>query len=288
MLETVKSKGTVPDGYSPTLPITDPWYSDILSPAFELATRHLPEGEKYDVLVVDEGQDILNLHYITALDNLLKNGFENGVWRMFYDPVNQGAIYRNIDLDVVQMLKGYGPVPPRLRVNCRNTDPIVLMTKLMTGAEPGTQSVGAGPAVQPPYHDGAGHAARLLESYLQSLSEKGISDSEITILSPLTFEESNASTLSRKWIQRIVPLRNTSADSFPNSRLTFSTIADFKGLENRFIALTDIEAMDSAASVALLYVGMTRARVKLWVAMNVQLKASQEEIIAQNISRLME
>ena len=40
---------------------------------------------QYDLLVMDEGQDIIKPIYLYCLDALLKGGFEKGKWVIFYD-----------------------------------------------------------------------------------------------------------------------------------------------------------------------------------------------------------
>ncbi len=59
------------------------------------------------------------------------------------------------------------------------------------------------------------------------------------------------------------------AASWPVSDLSFATVGDFKGLENRFICLLDIaqSCEDEPLALSLLYVAMSRARAGLWVAM---------------------
>ena len=39
-----------------------------------------------DVLVVDEGQDLLNFEFFDALNRSVKGGLEKGRWRWFMDP----------------------------------------------------------------------------------------------------------------------------------------------------------------------------------------------------------
>jgi hypothetical protein len=53
-------------------------------------------------------------------------------------------------------------------------------------------------------------------------------------------------------------------ENFPPDNISFSTVEDFKGLENRFIVLVDIDDIDgSAETMSSVYVAMSRARVAL-------------------------
>jgi len=66
-------------------------------------------------------------------------------------------------------------------------------------------------------------------------------------------------------------------------------VAGFKGLENLFIALTDIDDIDSTpAALANLYVGMTRAQVQLWIAIDKSQQKHLEKIIKTNRRKLAE
>lgn len=290
MLEIVRIYGSLPDGYTIDRLLTDPWFVEQLVPSFDAASSQLPDSLLHDVLVIDEAHDILNLDYLVALGHMLRGGVDRGKWRIFYDGFNQGAIFGAIDPDVLKMLREEETIfGGRLSINCRNTDEIVLQTKLATGADLGNRSTGPGPEVIYKTYRDEVEAAQLLESYLASLQKQGIDARDITILSPLPYEKSSVSRMSANWRRRITPLDTNGGLRFPFSSLTFATVADFKGLENRYIALTDINDIDSTpAARAILYVGMSRARASLWVAMNRQLLPQQEKIARQYLPKVLE
>src|SRR5699024_298033 len=50
-----------------------------------------------DVLVVDEGQDVLNIKDLEHLNGVLKDGFNNGQWYFFHDINNQSNILTELD-----------------------------------------------------------------------------------------------------------------------------------------------------------------------------------------------
>lgn len=287
MLDVIKKYGHLPEDYYPGRDLTDPWFVDVLVPAFETAARNINEEEKYQVLIIDEGQDVLNLDYMMALDNVLAGGLEKGIWRIFFDPHQQGALLGSVDKDVIDWLKQYGPVTPRLQVNCRNTDPIVLKTKLITGTDISGCSTGKGPEVTIEWYEDKLHCAHLIEEYLKSLIRQGIADPEITILSPQPLVESSVSLLSPKRKRQIRQLNGRIADTFPFSQITYSQIADFKGLENRYVLVVDLDDLYSSDRArAMMYVAMTRARVKLWMAIHHQNKSVYEQEYLENLSRV--
>jgi hypothetical protein len=106
--------------------------------------------------------------------------------------------------------------------------------------------------------------ANALIQTLRSLQSEGVSASQITVLSPKSWEESCASQLSGREGRDIVQLDEFSLRAFPPKHVSFSRIQDFKGLENTAIVLVDLEDGHlDRSSPALLYVGMSRARAYL-------------------------
>ena len=93
-----------------------------------------------------------------------------------------------------------------------------------------------------------------LSNKINELIKEGVNLSSITILSPVAFERSIVSQIRQFDIMPYSPDKNQG--------LTFSTIHSFKGLENQFIILTDIE---SVSDRRLMYVAMSRARYGLSV-----------------------
>ena len=43
------------------------------------------EEKKYDLVVIDEGQDLMTSVYYICIDSLIKGGFKDGSWAMYYD-----------------------------------------------------------------------------------------------------------------------------------------------------------------------------------------------------------
>ncbi len=290
MLEIVRRHGSVPRDYRPGRALVDRWFVDRLVPAFQDATALLAEEERYDVLVIDEAQDILNLAYLMALGRLLKGGLDGGTWRIFFDPFNQGAIFGNAEEGVLELLRDVATcTAPPLNVNCRNTDPIVLQTKLLTGADVGVASTGRGPAVLIRQYRSATECAELLRSWLVQLRESEIELRHVTILSPRQFQHSAAALLPEEWRRQITVREGTGVTRGETGPITFATVADYKGLENRYIALCDIEDLDSSpAALATVYVGMTRARVQLWMAVQVLAHARLSDLVSQRAASVLE
>jgi hypothetical protein len=224
-------------------------------------------------LIVDEGQDLLNLDALAKLDGLVDGGLAEGRWRIFYDGNNQSAIFDSFDREAVDVLRAYGAVPAHLGTNCRNTNEIALATKLTTGADIGVASVGSGPPIHRVFFSSRDEETGLLARHLDDLAAAGVDPGDVTILSPLPFSESCAVELPRRHSSQIVVVDAAVAARWPVRQMTFARIEDFKGMENQFVAVVDIAALSATErDLSIVYVGMTRARTGLWVAMAASLE----------------
>jgi hypothetical protein len=246
------------------------------------------EADRWDILIVDEAQDVLTIDDIQVLDRQIRGGLQNGRWCFFYDQNNQSAVRGHFDPEAVDFLASLGATVGRLRWNCRNTREIVTQTKLLTAADLGTSSAGAGPSVEFRYFSGRDECAKQLERYLGSLVAGDVALEDVTILSPLAWEDSAASALPRKWRERIIQLDVDNVGLAVKPGLTFATIEGFKGLENKYIALIDLTSFDATLrDLSLIYVGMSRARAGLLVAFDRSLEASVERAAKGNIAAVL-
>lgn len=238
----------------------------------------------FDVLIVDEGQDLINLEALDLLDRRLAGGLEKGTWRFFYDANSQAGLLGRFEPDALALLRSAGAVSAALSLNCRNTNEIVIQTKLLTGSDLGVPSAGAGPPVRYEFYGSRSAAATLVDEYWKELSAGEVPLGDVTILSPVELDESCITSTRVFKKKQVVRMTEDVALHWPSADLTFSTIADFKGLENRFILLVDIEQPDHVERLrSQLYVGMTRARAGLWIAAHERLRSHISSIAKGNI-----
>ena len=89
---------------------------------------------------------------------------------------------------------------------------------------------------------------------------------DIAVLSARDGDSSSMEHLSSDLRKLLVELTEENVGSPPINKIITSRISDFKGLERAFVALIDLDCLeDSSASLAALYVGMTRAHAGLWL-----------------------
>jgi len=248
------------------------------------------EKRPYDVLVVDEGQDLMQLDKLDLFDRMLKNGLDRGRWRWFMDENAQAGILGNCDIEAIDMLKSTGAVYMVLKYNCRNTRQIVRETESTTGAYVGiTEIKGDGPKVEYCRVLDREDEAALLAGQLDSLVRDGANLSDMAILSPVEIGESVVSMLPEKWKRRLLNINMENVMNASQSSVLFSSVSDFKGLERQFIMLVDTGVLDdSQHSISLLYVAMTRAHAGLWVAVGSKFEPTLISMQKENILKKMD
>ena len=248
---------------------------------------HSIEQQPFDVLIIDEGQDLLTLENFDVFDRALNNGVDNGRWRWFMDENAQAGVIGQCDKEAIDILKMTGAVYIPLKYNCRNTPQIIHETEAITGAYIGiTEIKGNGPKVEYCGVTDKDNEAEHLVKRLQSLNEDGVELSEIVILSVVDQEKSVVSKLPLKWKKRLRWINKINAMNTANGTLLFSQIGSFKGLERNFVILVDTgELSHSEESVSLLYVAMTRARAGLWIAVDLRFKPLLIEMQKKNIMK---
>jgi len=219
--------------------------------------------ERFDALIVDEGQDLLRLDLLDPLDRALAGGLEQGRWCLFHDRNNQAGLFGAAEPEALARLEGAHPARLRLTTNCRNTRQILELVQTRLHADMGVQGSGDGPAVRVLQASTAAEATALLAAEIHRLTGPGgLAPGEITLLSARPFAQSTAAQLPRSLAKDILVLDEYALRGFPPRAISFAEIAAFKGLENAAVIVIDLPA-DQAS--ALHYVGYSRARTCLTV-----------------------
>lgn len=227
----------------------------------------------FDLVVVDEGQDIINAADLRIIDQVLEGGLANGQWVFLLDSNNQRGLVGRYEDGAMTELQSCRPAEISLIDNCRNTVEIVTTTQDLTGADLGATTAGHGLAVTTiagPRAVVRDEVARVLDQ----LEDDLVQLDEIVLLSPHAFSQSIFAGLPDLWRHRIDVLDLARLRTRAGGRIGYARVADFKGLESQFVLLEVPDTADAAAARALLYVGMTRARAALWLIGQV---TSQEE-----------
>lgn len=255
---------------------------------FDAIAAMLGRGTQFDCAIIDEAQDLLTAECMEQVDGLLRCGLRGGRWRMFMDPNNQSGLHEPAQPEVLASLKQVAAIH-KLSRNCRNTQQIVMQTQLVTGADIGTAVIeGQGPPIE--FVDVGDERAEAvaLGRRLSQWLEAGIRPGDITVLSPKALGDSVAAALPSGMSSQIVSVSAQVASKWPPRNITFSTIRDFKGLENRCIAVVDLKGFSgSDPELANLYVAMTRAHAGLWIAVPAAVRGNLDRLIVQNARHML-
>jgi hypothetical protein len=214
--------------------------------------------ERYDVLIIDEAQDLITPIYLNVFDALVTGGLSRGRWRMFGDFSMQAIYSKSKTADTMAELldSRTSYIKFKLTINCRNTKSICEEICTVTGYQPPSAvwTRVEGPPVNYVTYSDEHEGITKLQKILEDLIGSGIESGKITILSPVKRENSLTCGIRRLRIDNYTPGKKSS--------ISFCTIQGFKGLENTIIVLADI---DSFSNSQLMYVGLSRATTCLYV-----------------------
>ncbi len=265
--------------YNVALVCKSPWLKSYLQSQFPvlgltvstvdgLASARRRQGiEFFDALIVDEGQDLLDIDNIDQIDNFIKNGLSEGRWCFFHDVNNQSGLIGSVDVEAFDYLKSLNPVIVPLNTNCRNTRIILEEIKNSLSADMGVRGAGEGPEIHVINAESKDEAGMELVNVIDEvITVGGLSPGQLTLLSSYGFKDSVVSELPENYKKNIQVLDEYSFRKFPGDCISFSTIANFKGLENDAIVLVDLVSPDKfQGDLVNHYVGMSRAKSYLAV-----------------------
>ena len=217
--------------------------------------------QRFDALIVDEGQDLFEMRCLETLDSVLDGRLEAGRWCWFHDLNNQFLTDR-FDPRAKDYLESLHPVRMPLRTNCRNTRVILEWIQKTLDADLGVTGAGAGPDVRrQTAADRWDSAKRIGHELVALVDDGGLAPGSVTVLSPLEITESSVAAMPTGMARRIQRLDEYSMRGARRDKVGFARIEEFKGLENDAIILVDIPApTDSDGKSAAHYVAMSRAR----------------------------
>jgi len=227
------------------------------------------EPKQFDVLVLDEAQELITPAYTDALDRILKGGLKDGIWCMFVDsePDLLVRLHQSIG-SIDAQLKEYNTYFTRftLKENCRNSQAIADTVDELFGMtdQPMVREEYGQEVKFVPYASKEEQTAHLMKQ-LKALLDDGVKPEEIVILSPKKREDSASASLENVY------------DSWQEARkkegVLFSTIEDFKSMESPVVIIADCEKASLSTEAQSMYIAMTRARGMLIVNLDTEAKA---------------
>jgi len=205
--------------------------------AFDMLTI----DSKYDVVLVDEAQDLMFPEAMDLLDKVIAGGRAAGRWRYFLDHNNQAQVDGRFDEDVFELVT-LESFSYDLSLNVRNTRGMVHMVQEYLGADIGDPGIVNGEKIH--WHwirDEACLEAAL--ALANGLVEAGVPAADI-------------------WV--IPVCSHPSADVLEGGiRVLSPRMA--KGLEAEHVIVCDLPGVYDSQGMANFYVAATRARVALHI-----------------------
>lgn len=237
----------------------------------------------FDVLAIDEAQDLIfNENYLDVLDISLNSGLSGGRWAFFGDFERQ-AIYAGEDSSskesILSSLETRAPSLSHysLRNNCRNAESVAETLTLTAGITPGYTKIlndNESGVVDPRFYSSSDIQDGLVKKKLIELLRQ-FKPSEIVILSPKSDDRSCAHSVASQFPEMgIASFRQAHAN-----QIRYASIHAFKGLEASAILLTDIDSLGTESSKALLYVGMSRAKINLTIFLSEACRSQYDKLL---------
>lgn len=228
--------------------------------------------DKFDAMIVDEGQDIFQISSLKQMDRFLRGGLRQGRWCIFHDTNNQSDILNKPEPKAIDFLENFQPVKIPLNTNCRNTLNIINKVKDSLGADMGITGAGEGPEIREKKAFSKDNGVKILKEELLEIIEFGnIPYNSITILSLFPYQDSLAYLLPPELKRQIHVLDEFSMRNFPPQKISFAQIFQFKGLENEAIIIIDLPLPDlSKGNYSRHYISMSRPRAVLSIIFNAE------------------
>ena len=240
------------------------YFGEILPEQFYEYISELDENElskmQFDLLVMDEGQDIIKENYLYSLDYLLKNGFEKGRWAIFYD--EKQNIYNPEYSDGMELLLSYNCTKFRLFVNCRNTVQIGTYSSKASGISLTEYIRENGEEVQKISYSDEDDYCKKMNDILKELKAEKVAMKDITFLAPKKYKNTMLKNAGIKVMELGMEELNIESD---NKLPRFATIQGYKGLDSKIVILTDVDEILDENFSKFIYIAATRARTLLYI-----------------------
>lgn len=243
----------------------------------EFASLALAEGRAhpFDSVIVDEAQDILTPGFVDVLDQAVRDGIERGRWRMFLDANEQAAVYGQLDPGVLERLESLARTTV-LSMNCRNTTQIGLATRAIANPRSAALATHQGEHVERRWYQDAPGLAKELRAVLNELAHQEVPPGSVTVIYG-RLSDGLERVLASAGVQALSPDRVSLLGTREGKHPTHATASAFKGLENDVVIFAGVEKLDDDWWRAVTYVGLSRARVKLYVLIHAGLRAAIDQ-----------
>lgn len=225
-----------------------------------IAFDELPPGRTWDVVLIDEAQDLMTAEAMDRLDSVIKNGRSTGRWRMFLDPNNQAHVDGQFDRDTFELVSAEA-ISFDLSRNVRNTRAIVHVVQEYLGADIGDPGIVYGDKIQ--WHTPDGDAdVDAAANVARRLIGDGVVRSAI-------------------WI---ICVNSSFEPTSTRDGITVTTPRHAKGFEAECVVICDLPSHFDEAGLAAFYVAVTRARVSLHIVASADDRKRLQQLASKRVA----
>lgn len=279
LLEIVNEKPSINAG-------NDYWNDYLPNKAIECLLDDKCDFQKFDFIVLDEAQDLIRNEFVDILDILLMGGLAGGKWAFFGDFERQAIYIQGLKEGADKALVNLELRSPRhvnypLRINCRNSEVIAQTLTITSGLKPGYKRIlnkVEGSDVSPYFYGSKTDQEKILSEYIID-AKKVYNSRELVILSMNDDSKSCAGNLTSNHLN-LQPIKSSTR----HTGIAYGSIHAFKGLEAAVVVVTDIETLNDARTQSLLYIGMSRARIKLCMLMHEKCRSEYTKLLDQGFA----
>jgi superfamily I DNA/RNA helicase len=123
-----------------------------------------------------------------------------------------------------------------------------------------------------------------LAELLVALKNDGVPASDIVILGRYRLENSVIGNTDIRFPWKIAA---ATAEGLAASTVAYSTIHAFKGMEAPIVIMVDVDDLSEGEGESLLYVGMSRARLRLYMFIAAQCRAEFDRKVSEGLKELI-
>jgi len=238
----------------------------------------------YDVLIIDEAQDILSTENLDALDLILNKGLRNGNWQVYLDRMQN--IYNPDKInEALKYLEETGYAKYRLTLNCRNTLEVAVSTSVISKIDMALAGAVSGGYQKSIYYRN-GLFKKTVGSIVKELHAQGFHSNDIIFLSTRQLDKSSFSEIRSINGRSLIDLTKENS----KKGYDFCTMHAFKGLERKMVIAADVFDQDipDLKRHILCYSGLSRALTGLILLVNEKDKKEHEKSMREFGARLAE
>jgi hypothetical protein len=243
-------------------------------------------GKPWDVLLVDEGQDLCQFESLDLLNSMVVGGLEKGRWRWFGDPNRQVSPSFPLDATALEYLEGLS-MKSNLKQNVRNTPKIVETVHRYAGATLGVPAaIGQGAAARfQELKDGESYSmvvASIIASW--TTGDAPVSRADVAVLVHST--DQKQSMIEGLKTRKIRAENLRPAGSQNRDSVVVGTVEEFKGLERPLVCVVGLGEDDELAALGgRLYRAFSRANHTLAVVLTKEEVSRLENLEADVLIR---